>query len=157
MPGHKFQAILIRPNQTGSWTYLDIPFSIEDAFGSKGQVKVRGTINGVEFRGSAMPHGDGTHFLVVNKTIRDEIGVTQGDTVRVVMERDTEERQLDVPTDLLDALAEDQLAQAAFEKLSYSHKKEYVEWIESAKKAETRQRRIQSALGMIANKERVKK
>lgn len=66
--------------------------------------------------------------------------------------RSTGERQLDIPADLLTALADDEAAQTAFDKLPYSHKKEYVEWIESAKKSETRQRRIQSAIGMITKK-----
>lgn len=68
------------------------------------------------------------------------------------MKRAAEERQLDIPADLLDALAGDDAAKTAFDKLPYSHKKEYLEWIESAKKSETRQRRIQSALGMITKK-----
>lgn len=72
------------------------------------------------------------------------------------MKRDAEARQLDIPADLLDALAEDEATQAAFEKLPYSHKKEYVEWIESAKKSETRQRRIHSALEMVSKKEQQK-
>ena len=157
MPSHEFHATLIRPEQPGAWTYLNIPFSVEDAFGSKGQIKLRGRINGHAFRGTAMPHGDGTHYLVVNKSIRDAIGAEQGDTVSVVMELDTEERILDVPADLLAALEKDEPAWAVFEKLSYSHKKEYVDWIESAKTTETRQRRIQSARQMITQRERLKK
>jgi uncharacterized protein YdeI (YjbR/CyaY-like superfamily) len=70
----------------------------------------------------------------------------------MTMKRDSEAPQLDIPADLLHALSGDEAAQAAFEKLAYSHKKEYVEWIESAKKAETRQRRIHSAIGMITKK-----
>jgi len=70
----------------------------------------------------------------------------------MTMKRNMGDRRLDIPADLLDALADDDAAQAAFEKLPYSHKKEYVDWIESAKKSETRKRRIQSALEMITKK-----
>jgi hypothetical protein len=157
MPTHNFQAILIRPDSPGSWTYLNVPFSIEAAFGSKGQVKVRGTVNGQPFRGSVMPHGDGTHFLVVNKAIRDAAGVTTGDTVSVSMEQDSGERVVNIPDDLRAMLDADEAARTAFEKFSYSHQKEYVDWIESAKTAETRQRRIESAAGKIAQRERLKK
>jgi hypothetical protein len=136
---------------------VNIPFNVEAAFGSKGQVRVRGTINGHSFRGSAMPHGDGTHFIVVNKDIRDAIGVTQGDTVQVIVERDTEERRVDVPDDLRIALDAHEPARTAFEKFSYSHQKEYVDWIESAKTDPTRKRRIQSAMEKIAQRERLKK
>ncbi len=156
MPSHDFQATLIRPNATGSWTYLNIPFSVEVGFGSKGQVKVRGTLNAHALRGSLMPHGDGTHYLVVNKSIRDAIGVTEGDTVSVSIEQDTEQRSVVVPDDLRALLDIDEAARTAFEKFSYSHQKEYVDWIESAKTPETRQRRIQSAAEKIVQRVRLK-
>jgi len=76
-----FNSILKRPQGIGTWTYLDIPTELMSNFGKKGQVKVRGTLNAHPFRGSAQPHGDGTHYLVVNKSIRDAIGASQGDTV----------------------------------------------------------------------------
>lgn len=149
MADHEFEAVLQRPEGVGTWTILDIPFSLAEAFGSKGQVRLKGTINGYPFRSSAMPHGDGTHYLVVNRAIRDAIGTGPGDRVLVVMEPDTGERTLTIPEDLQRALAQDETARAAFEALSYSHKKEYVEWIEGAKKEETRQRRIAQALEML--------
>jgi hypothetical protein len=145
-----FEAVLVRPEGVGTWTYLDIPLNIAEVFGAKGQIKVKGTINGYPFRSTALPHGDGTHYLVVGKAIRDTIHATQGEMVQVIMELDREARQVDIPPDLEQALAADPQARAAFEKLSYTHQKEYLEWIQSARKDETRQRRIEKTIEKLS-------
>jgi Bacteriocin-protection, YdeI or OmpD-Associated/Domain of unknown function (DUF1905) len=147
---HTFQATLVRPDAPGAWTYLVIPLDVETTFGERGQVRVRGTINGEPYRNAAMPQGDGTHFLVVNKAMRDRIGATVGSVVTVTMERDDGARSLEVPDDLRAALEAHPAAQGAFESLSYSHKKEYTDWIASAKTEATRQRRIAGAVERIA-------
>jgi len=151
-----FEAVLIRPTGTGTWTYLNIPFQAQDAFGSRGQVQVKGTLNGVPYQSTLMPHGDGTHYMVVGKPLREAIQRTVGDTVEVTMELDTEKREIQAPQDLLDALANHAIAQAAYQKLAYSHRKEYVAWIDSAKKPETRQRRINQAIEKIAAGQKLK-
>ena len=119
MPLQPFDARLERPDAAGSWTYVRIPFSVPEVFGTKGQLKVRGTINGKPYRSSAMPEGDGSHFLVVNKALRDAVGVTQGDVVRVEMEPDGAPRPLDLPDDLRQALAANDGAPALFDKQAY--------------------------------------
>jgi hypothetical protein len=142
MTVHTFEAPLKRPEGVGTWTYVDIPFDILAAFGAKGQIKVKGTVNGCPFRSSARPHGDGSHYLVVNQTIRAAIGATQGDVVQVDLEPDTGPRTVEVPADLAGALQADAAAQQAFTRLPYSHQKEYVDYLESAKRPETRQKRV---------------
>lgn len=155
MSQQRFEAVLIRPDEPGAWTYLEIPFDVEAVFGRK-QVPVRGEINGYPYRSSVMRLTDGTYYIVVNRDIRDAIGVTAGDMVQVTMEVDPEERKVDVPEDLNAALDTHALARAAFDKFSYSHQKEYVDWITSAKKPETRQRRIESAIEKIEQGARLK-
>jgi hypothetical protein len=59
MAEYSFESVLIRPEGVGTWTYLNIPRDISSTFGSKGQVKVRGTIGGCHFRSTALPMGDG--------------------------------------------------------------------------------------------------
>ena len=145
-----FKATLKRPATPGSWTFLDIPFDVEQVFGHKGQVKVKGTINGYAYRSSAMPNGHGSHFLVVNKVIRDNINATQGNSVQVAMSLDIDPRTADVPEDFQQALDMLSDAKSIFEKFSYSRQKGYVTWIESAKTNKTRANRIQSALDRIA-------
>ena len=145
----KFDATLNRPEGVGTWTYFDIPLDRMQLLGAKGQVKVKGTINGHPFRTSARPHGNGSHYIVVNKSIRDAMGVTQGDVVKVEMDRDTAPRTVEIPADFADVLGAQGEKQEAFEALSYSRKKEFVEWIESAKKEDTRRRRIAGSLEML--------
>ena len=127
MPEYHFNAKLKRPEGVGTWTYLDIPVEVMANFGKKGQVMVSGSINGHPFRSSAMPHGDGRHYLVVNKSIRDAIGAIEGDLVGVVLQQDQEERKVILPDDLKAALQANPQAGLIFEKLPHSHQKQYVE------------------------------
>jgi len=152
----RFRAKLIRPEGTGTWTYFNVPFSVKEEFGTNSQVRAKGTVNGVAFRSTLMPGGGGTHYMVVNQTIREEAGVAAGDEVDVELERDTEARELIVPEDLKEALQSDEAARRKFEAFSYSHKKEYVDWIESAKRQETRIARIQKAMAMLAEGKKLK-
>jgi hypothetical protein len=144
-----FKSILERPEGVGTWTYVAVPLDLHEALGSRGQIRVKCTIGGHIFRASAMPKGDGTHYIVVNKSVRDAIGVTRGDVVEMTIERDTAERKVDMPADLAAALEQHPTAAAAFAKLSYSHQKEYVDWIDSAKKEETRQRRVEGTVERV--------
>jgi hypothetical protein len=144
-----FSVRLIGRGPGGSWAHMPIPFSVETTFGAKGRVAVRGTINGVAYRSSILPRGNGTHYMAVNQTMRAAAGAAIGDQVKVVMERDTAKRTVTVPPWLKKALA--QSAQdKTFNALSYSHRKELVDWIAQAKRPETRARRIEKCVTMLA-------
>ncbi|WP_282937867.1 YdeI/OmpD-associated family protein [Paenibacillus sp. RC67] len=151
-----FSAQLIRPEGTGTWTYLNVPFDAESHFGTKTHIKVKGTVNHVPYRSTLMLHGNGTHYMVVNQTIREAAGVQAGDTVEVTMEEDTEPRTVEIPDDLLSALDKHDRAGEFFSKLPYSAQKVYVDWIESAKKAETRTSRVQKTIIMLEEGKRLK-
>jgi len=77
------------------------------------------------------------------------VGKTFGDEVKVSVELDVEERVVTVPAELKRAFKSDKDARSAFEKLSYTHQKEYVRWIEDAKKVETRQSRVVKTIEML--------
>jgi hypothetical protein len=148
-----FSIELIGRGPGGAWTHLPIPFNVAEAFGSRGRVAVRGTINGVAYRNSILPCGDGTHYMAVNQTIRVAAGAGVGDVVKVVMEPDTAKRTVSIPADLKKALAAKAPAHNAFGALSYSHRKELVDWIEQAKKPETRARRVEKCLKMLVERQ----
>jgi hypothetical protein len=115
---------------------LSAPFDVEKIFGTKARVPVRGTINGFPFRSSLMPMG-GCHRMVVNKQIRDGAGVKGGDIVNVVMEHDDAPRTVEIPSLLKKELAKSKTAQANWEKLSFTHRKEMARSITDVKQEET--------------------
>ncbi len=143
-----FEAEILGRGPGGAWAYLRFPFGAQETFGRKGQVPVRGTINGFAFRNSLMPR-DGIHILGVSKELQQGAGAAIGDTVTVALELDDSPREIAVPADLEAALKKAQPQAGTFAALSYSHKKEFVEWIESAKKPETRANRVEKTLAML--------
>ena len=93
-------------------------------------------------------------MLIILKGIRAQIGKTFGDEVTVTVEPDTEPRLIEIPKDLMKELKKDKEAKAFFDKLSYTHQKEYVRWVEEAKKEETRQNRIVKTVEMLKKGQR---
>lgn len=127
---------------------LTPPFDVQEVFGTRARVPVIGTINGFPFRSSLMPMG-GCHRMVVNKSIRDGAGVKAGDTVKVVMERDEAEREVEVPALLKKELAKRKAAQANWSKYSFTHQKEMARSITEAKQEETRARRLAKVMDIL--------
>ncbi len=153
MPARGKKAFKVRLESvgpSGAWVYIRIPLNVEEAFGSRARISVRGTINGFAFRCSIFPDGRGAHTMMVNKTMQAGARAKPGDTVRVVMASDTAPRIVSVPADFRRVLAGTPRARVAFQKLSPSHRKEYVDWITSAKKKETRAARVKKSLRLLA-------
>ena len=142
-------------NAGGGGAFVEVPFDVEQAFGSK-KPKVKATIEGVPYRGTLVRMGTECHVLIILKGIREQIGKTFGDEVTISVEPDTEPRLIEIPPDLARELKEDEEAKAFFDKLSYTHQKEYVTWINEAKKQETRQNRILKTLEMLKKGKRGK-
>ena len=106
------------------------------------------TVNGYTWRTSVARMG-GEFLLGLNKAVRQGAGVEAGDEVDVTVELDTAPREAEVPEALAAALAADPQAEASFEQMAFSHRKEYARWVAEAKQQETRQRRVQQAIEMI--------
>jgi hypothetical protein len=152
----KFKAKLAHSGVPGTWSTVTIPFNVEKTFGSKARVAVKGTVNEAPYRGSAMPSGDGSHFLVVNKTLQKQAGAVPGDMLSITMEPDTGERTVELPEELQAVLKKNPAALKAFEKMSYSHQREYADHVREAKKPETRQSRAEKSVAMITESQRLK-
>ena len=143
---HTFTATI--QNAGGGGAFVEIPFDVEKEFGSK-RPKVKAMIEGVPYRGTLVRMGSEHHILLILKGIRQQIGKTFGDEIKVIVEPDAEPRVIEIPKDLLKELKKDKEAKAIFDKLSYTHRREYVRWIEEARRAETRQTRITKTIEML--------
>jgi len=142
----RFKGVLTPTPRGGGGTLVPVPKAIAAQLGLKGMPKVQAVIAGQRYRGSLMPMGDGTYCLGVLKSIQEAAGVEQGDTVTVELELDTAPRTVEPPPDLAGVLAREKKAAAAWERLSFTNKKEMARSLEEAKKPETRQRRLAAAL-----------
>jgi len=146
----EFETVLSRPPGVGTWTLALVPPAIAEETGIRARLRVKGTIDGVPFRCSLLPAGGGRHFVVVNREIRDRLGKAADATVKVSMDVDHAPVVVAIPSYFSKALRANKKAQKAFENMAPSHRKAYVQWIEGAKRPETRARRLKRALGMIA-------
>ena len=147
MPETKTFTAIIQ-NAGGGGACVDVPFDVEAVFGSK-RPRVKAMIEGVPYRGILTRMGTEHHILIILKDIRQKIGKSFGDEVTITVEPDTEPRVLDIPAELKKALKTEKEAQAFFDKLSYTHRREYVLWINEAKKEETRRNRVAKAIEML--------
>jgi hypothetical protein len=143
---YQFRAVIEAGD--GGGAFVIVPFDVEKTFGKK-RVKIIATIDGEPYRGSLVRMGSPHHMLLVLKEIREKIGKTIGDEVAVELEEDLKERIVVVPEDLQKALEAEPTAQAYFNRLSFSHQKEYVQWVTGAKHEETRQARITRMIDML--------
>jgi hypothetical protein len=131
-----------------SATGIIAPFDVPATFGTRARVPVRGTINGYPFRSSLMPMG-GAYCMAVNKSMREGARVQAGDQVDVVMERDAEERTVEAPAELKKELAKNKKAQARWDELGFTVKKEMANCIRDAKQEETKKRRLVKVMQVL--------
>ena len=143
-----FETVLIKHDKLDA-TGIEVPFDVETVFGAK-RVPVKAVVNGEEYRGSIVRMG-GKFMLGIPKEFRTRAGINAGDNIVITVEKDMTERTVETPKDLAAALKAAGLDES-WNKLSYTHKKEHVRAIEEAKAAETRTRRINKAIEMIAAK-----
>ena len=144
---YRFQAVI--RNAGGGGAFIEFPFDAGAEFGTRGRVPVKATFDGEPYRGSLMNMGGRCHMVGLLKSIREKIGKGAGDSVAVVLERDTEERVVVVPPELKAALKAHPEAARRFETLSYSRRKELAVCVAAAKQPETRRRRAEKALREI--------
>jgi hypothetical protein len=142
----KFEGVLTPTPRGGGGTLVPIPREVATKLGLKGFPKIQAMIAGTPYRGSLMPMGDGTYCLGVLKSIQEAAGVGQGDRITVLLELDTAPRTVEPPADLAKVLAKDKKAAAAWEQLSFTNRKELAVGLTSAKKPETRERRLKAAV-----------
>jgi hypothetical protein len=127
---------------------LEVPPEVVEALGAGGRPPVTITINGHSWR-SRVAIMRGRYLLGLSNANRQAAGAVTGDEVDVEVERDAEPRVVIEPADFARALGADLVARAAYDRLAYNRKREHVRAIESAKRPETRTRRIEKAIAML--------
>jgi hypothetical protein len=142
----KFRATLELAGKTA--TGIEVPSTVVEKLNAGKRVKVLATIRTYTYRSSVAPMG-GRFMLPVSAEVREAAGVAAGDVVDVNLEVDTAPRVVEVPSDLAAALKRDKKAKAFFDGLSFSLQRWYTQPIESAKKPETRERRVDKAIEML--------
>jgi hypothetical protein len=128
-------------------TMFRVPFDLEEAFG-RARPPVKVTIRGHTWRTTPGVY-DGVGHVVVNRAVKAATGVDAPQRVQVRMELDTEPQRVSAPRDLAAALAADSAAREAFASMSFTHRREYVQWVEEAKRPETRARRVAATVERV--------
>jgi hypothetical protein len=149
-----FDAIILSSGDNGGM-YVEFPFDTGAKFGVTGRVPIKAEIDGIAYRGSLVKMGSTCHIVPVLKQIRESLNKTAGDKIHVVVELDEEERKIELAADALAALRKAPESQAMWTKLSFTHQREFHQWIESAKRAETRSRRIEQMVEKLAAGEKL--
>src|SRR5205814_3087150 len=153
----RFKAKLFRPAasaKTGSWTFLTLPKDASAKLPWRGMTTVEGTINGFPFRATLEPDGQKSHWLKVNRKMGEAAGADAGDVVTLEIAPSGEEPEPRVPADLRKALAAAPKARALWSDITSIARRGWIHWIASAKRPETRARRVDNACAMLAAGER---
>jgi hypothetical protein len=143
---HIFKAVI--KSAGGGGAYVEVPFDVEAAFGSK-RPKVKAMIEGLPYRGTLVRMGTACHIFPILKDIREQIGKSFGDEVEVTLEADLEPRIVEIPPELEEAFEREPAARAFFDGLAHTHKKEYVNWINEAKRETTRRQRVAKTVELL--------
>jgi hypothetical protein len=145
----EFSAPIIDPG--GGGAYIEFPFDTEELFGTKGRIPVKVHFDGQPYHGTMLRYGTEKHIIIIVKKIREAIGKQAPEIVDVKVELDDKLREVIVPNDVQIRLERNQTALDRFNKLSYTHQKEYMNWILEAKREETRQNRIEKMIQKLLN------
>ena len=149
-----FKAKLLRPAESekdGSWTFLILPKSASAKLPSRGMTAIEGTINSVPFQAVVEPDGQKSHWLKVDRNLREAAGAHAGDIVTLEIAPASKEPEPTVPADLRKALAAAApKARELWSDITPNARRDWIHWITSAKQPETRARRIKNACSMLA-------
>jgi hypothetical protein len=153
-----FKAKLLRPAESAtgdSWTFLILPKNASAKLPSRGMTAIEGTINGVPFRAEVEPDGQKSHWLKVDRKLREAAGADAGDLVAVEIAPAGKDTEPDIPAELRKALASAApKTRATWSDITPNARRDWIHWITSAKQPETRARRIKNACSMLASGKR---
>ncbi|MCX6045767.1 MAG: YdeI/OmpD-associated family protein [Chloroflexi bacterium] len=133
--------------QTGSRVFIPLPFDPQTTWGVKQRHHIRGTVNGIKVRGSLGSDGE-QYFLLLGAAWRRDCDINVGSIVQVILEPEGPQQATLAP-DITEALAAEPSAAEFFSALATFYRKNYVRWIEGAKRPETRAARIAELVTLL--------
>ncbi len=144
----RFEAPLERLRSRLNWVVTYLPFDAAARWGLRGQIKVRGEINGYAFRTSLFPSkrftsNEGRHFLLINKRMQKGARAIEGSVARFRMELDLDERIVTVPAELERIFKQDRALRRWHDELNHPTRNDIAKWITEPKSADTRTRRAE--------------
>jgi hypothetical protein len=150
----KFSARVFRAggaDKGASWNFLNLPTDASEQLPTRSMVSVEGAFNGHDFWTTLIPDGEGGHWLKVDETLSQAAKVKAGDKVEVVITPMEKEPEPEVPSEVLNALEDaGQKATETWESITPMARRDWVFWIASAKKEETRLKRLQVAMSKLS-------
>ena len=147
----RFEARLERLRSRLNWIIIHVPFDAAKVWGLRGQIRVKGEINGSVFRTSLFPTREGRHFLLVNKRMQKEARAVEGSVARFQIELDNEERTVTIPDELKRILKHDRELRGWYDGLNYSTRNDIAKWITEPRGAEARARRADQIAERMLN------
>jgi uncharacterized protein YdeI (YjbR/CyaY-like superfamily) len=147
----RFDARLERLRSRLNWIIVRMPFDAVKVWGMRGQIKVKGEINGFAFRTSLFPTREGWHFLLINKRMQKGARAVEGSVARFQMELDREERTVTIPVELKRILSEDRSLRRWYDGLNYSARNDIAKWVTEPKSADARVRRAEQIAERLLN------
>ncbi len=149
-----FEAELRRPAEGGDWMFLRLPQEASAPLPSRGPVSVEGTINGFGLLETLQPDGEGGHWLKVDANLREGANVRAGEVVHLEISPATVDPEPEVPEDLRDALSATPAAFAVWTAITPASRRDWILWMTTGKKAETRTLRVEKMMDMLAKGKR---
>ncbi|MEO5565954.1 MAG: YdeI/OmpD-associated family protein [Luteimonas sp.] len=152
----RFKAKLLRPASPkgATWTFVVLPASASAKLPSRSMTSVEGTVDGHAFQTTLQPDGQGSHWLKMPKALREAAGADVGGTVVFEIAPVEKEPAPKVPGDLREAMASNAAAKATWSEITQVARRDWIAWITSGKKAETRSKRIAVACDKLASGKR---
>ena len=152
----RFRAKLLRPAapEGAEWAFVVLPSGASAKLPTRSMVSVEGTFGGQPFQATLEPDGAGSHWFKVTPTLREAAGAEAGDTVELEIAPVAREPEPEAPADLREALAASPAAHATWEDITPVARRDWIHWVTSGKKAETRTKRIGTACDKLASGQR---
>ncbi len=149
----RFQARLQQAKHAAAapWGFVVLPGEASAKLPRRGRTSVEGRLNGTPFVALLEPDGNKSHWLRVDETLRKASGATYGEPVDCELQAVASEPEPDVPEDLAEALSASPVARETWQATTTRARLDWIHWIESAKQAKTRAKRIHDACDMLAS------